>query len=216
MTKDWKGNSNSIYKTLGASNHTESEREKNDYYATPPIATKCLINKVDYLDKNIIILEPCCGQGHISKCFIDSGYTVISKDLIDRGFGEPNRNFLTDDYGVNNKYNIVTNPPYKYAAEFVDKSMNIIADGCYCIMLLKLTFLEGKTRLKMFKKYPPKHVYVFSDRVNCAKNGDFVKEPERGGAACYAWFVWQKGFNGLPQIDWLFTDDLTNNTKDGF
>lgn len=28
---DWTGNSNSIYTTLGASNHTDKERETNDY-----------------------------------------------------------------------------------------------------------------------------------------------------------------------------------------
>ena len=33
MTKDWTGNSNSIYKTLGASNHTDKERQNEDYYA---------------------------------------------------------------------------------------------------------------------------------------------------------------------------------------
>lgn len=32
--KDWAGNKNSIYKTLGASNHTDKEREVNDYYAS--------------------------------------------------------------------------------------------------------------------------------------------------------------------------------------
>ena len=36
MTKDWTGNSNSIYKTLGASNHTDKERQNEDYYATDP------------------------------------------------------------------------------------------------------------------------------------------------------------------------------------
>ena len=30
--KDWVGNSTSIYKNLGASSHTDSEREVNDFY----------------------------------------------------------------------------------------------------------------------------------------------------------------------------------------
>lgn len=38
MAKDWTGNGNSIYKTLGASNHTEEERENDDFYATDPVA----------------------------------------------------------------------------------------------------------------------------------------------------------------------------------
>ena len=34
--KDWTGNYNSIFKTLGASNHTAKKRQGNDYYATEP------------------------------------------------------------------------------------------------------------------------------------------------------------------------------------
>ena len=43
MPKDWTGNSNSIYKTLGASNHTDKERETNDYYATESRAAELLL-----------------------------------------------------------------------------------------------------------------------------------------------------------------------------
>ena len=43
MTKDWTGNSNSIYKTLGASNHTDKERQNEDYYATDPKAADLLL-----------------------------------------------------------------------------------------------------------------------------------------------------------------------------
>lgn len=38
MKRDWTGNYNSIFKTLGASSHTDEEREVNDYYATDPVA----------------------------------------------------------------------------------------------------------------------------------------------------------------------------------
>lgn len=36
--KDWTGNTNSVYKAIAATNHADSERELNDYYATDPIA----------------------------------------------------------------------------------------------------------------------------------------------------------------------------------
>lgn len=41
--KNWTGDKNSIFKTLGATNHTTKEREDNDYYATDPIAIDSLI-----------------------------------------------------------------------------------------------------------------------------------------------------------------------------
>lgn len=39
-SKDWTGNKASVYKTLAASNHSSSEREKNDFYALEKIKTK--------------------------------------------------------------------------------------------------------------------------------------------------------------------------------
>lgn len=58
--KDWNGNGNSIYKTLGASNHTEKEREENDYYATDPIAIDKLL---EVETPNKFIWECACGGG---------------------------------------------------------------------------------------------------------------------------------------------------------
>ena len=165
---------------LGASNHSEVEREENDFYATPPIATEALLKIID-LDKNIPILEPCCGKGHISKILEKNNFKVISNDLIYRGYGNGGIDFLLDK----NKEidcNIITNPPYKYAQQFVEKSMEYIKTGNYVIMFLKLTFLEGGKRYEMFQKYPPKNIYVFSDRVNSSLGGDFEKDNEYGGA----------------------------------
>lgn len=64
--KDWKGNSNSVYKTLGASNHTDKERQSEDYYATTPKAAELLL-ELETFSKNI--WECACGEGHLSKVF---------------------------------------------------------------------------------------------------------------------------------------------------
>jgi hypothetical protein len=98
---------------------------------------------------------------------------------------------------------IVTNPPYKYAQEFVEKALDIMTNGKLCCMLMKLTFLEGKKRFDMFKKYPPKHLLVFSNRINCALGGDFDKTPALGGAVAYGWYIWEKGYTGKTMIDWI-------------
>lgn len=72
-------------------------------------------------------------------------------------------------------------------------------------MFLKLTFLEGKARqIDLFSKHPPKKVYVFSERVMCAKNGDFETMKQTGGSAvAYAWYVWEKGYQGKTEIEWI-------------
>ena len=166
--KNWIGNNKSTYVTLGASNHSEKEREKNDYYATDPKTIKDLLQVENF---NLNIWEPACGEGHLSKELIKRGYNVLSTDKIDRGFGKV-CDFLKTSLSCNG--DIITNPPYKYAQEFVEKSIEIIGTGNKVAMFLKLQFLEGQKRNKLFKKYPPKVIYV-----------------------------WQKGFQGNPIVRWI-------------
>lgn len=200
--KDWKGNANSIYKTLGASNHTDKEREENDFYATDPIA----IDKLLKVEKpSHCIWECACGKGHLSDKLKQNGYEVVSSDIVDRGY----KDFLIQDFfqatSLGCSWDILTNPPYKYAKEFVLKALDLIAYGRNVYMFLKLTFLEDKSRYTdLFSKYPPKKVYVFSERVTCAKNGDFEAIKSSGGSVvAYAWFVWQKGYQGKTEIEWI-------------
>lgn len=196
ITRDWKGNAKSIFVTLGASNHSMSQREPNDYYATEPKAVEMLCDLETF---NPNILEPSCGEGHISEVLKNKGYKVTSRDLIDRGYGDVG-DFL-DENNKNWDGNIITNPPYKYAKEFVEKSLEIIPQGNKVAMFLKLTFLEGKGRKKMFKENPPKVVYVSSSRLKCAINGDFDKLV--GSATAYAWYIWEKGYKGDTVIKWF-------------
>ena len=200
--KDWTGNYNSIYKTLGASNHTAEERERHDYYATEPKAVELLLEKETF---NTYVWECACGEGHISKVLEKHGYKVKSTDIIDRDFeGTEILDFLkVQKSDIKNDFarDIVTNPPYKYAKEFVEKAIEISMDGTKIAFLLKLTFLEGQQRRKLFEKYPPKRIYVFSGRVKCAKNGAF--DEIGSSAVCYAWFIWEKGFSGEPIIKWV-------------
>lgn len=194
--KDWIGNKPAVFVTLGASNHTIGERQKHDYYATEPKAVELLL-EVEKFNKNI--WECACGEGHISKVLERHGYQVRSTDLIDHGYGKSGIDFLKQTEFFNG--DIITNPPYKYAQQFVQKALELIPEGNKVAMFLKLQFLEGKSRKELFKKHPPKIVYVSSSRLSCAKNGEFEKYPS--SAVAYAWFVWIKGFKGDPIIKWI-------------
>lgn len=182
------------FRTLGTSTHGLTPREENDYYATEPKAVELLLEKEEF---NQNILECACGEGHISKVLMNKGYKVTSTDLIDRNFGEI-KNFFEYDYYDGD---IVTNPPYNQATQFVKHALQIVKKGNKVAMFLKLQFLEGKERSIFFKENPPKKIYVASGRLNCAKNGDFYKY--KSSAVCYAWFVWVKGYKGNPEIDWI-------------
>lgn len=196
---DWTGNAKSVYTCHGASNHSEGERQQHDYYATDPEAVEALLQRERF---NPYVWECACGEGHISEILKAHGYKVKSSDLYDRGYeGTETIDFLTvrkEDIKHDFSRDIITNPPYKYAKEFVEKALEISMDSTKIAMLLKLTFLEGKSRKELFERNKPKTIYVFGNRIDCWKNGIKPEKPQK--AVCYAWFVWEKGYKGDPVI----------------
>lgn len=196
--KDWTGNSRSAHAILGARNYAKEEREAHDYYATEPKAATLLM-ELEPLSP--LIWECACGEGHLAKEFEKAGHTVYGTDLIDRGYGYQ-QDFLSTVAPPLPGFDIVTNPPYSYAAEFVDHAMDIIEDGRKVCMFLKIQFLEGVKRRKLFEKWPPKVIYVSSSRMRCAMNGDFEKYA-KSNAICYAWYVWEKCYTGETTLRWM-------------
>lgn len=200
LKNDWTGNATSIYATHGASNHSDTERAELDYYATDPEVVERLLEVESF---GHLIFEPACGGCHISKVLIDRGFDVLSTDIVNRGseYQAGVQDFLQFAPAEKNNRDIITNPPYKFAAEFAEHAMDISTDGVKVAMFLKLTFLEGGKRKRLFDNYPPMKIYVFRNRVDCWKNGNKPDKPSK--AVCYAWFVWQKGFQGNPQVFWI-------------
>lgn len=143
------------------------------------------------------------GGGHISDVLKKNGYTVHSTDLINRGYeGTVCEDFLKTAHI--NAMDIITNPPYKFAREFVEHALDISIQGIKIAMFLKLQFLEGKARRKLFDENPPRVIYVSSGRLLCAKNAEFEKMKAGGGSAvAYAWFIWEKGYRGDTVVKWI-------------
>ena len=176
-------------------------RVENDYYATPPESTQALLN---VLELNGSILEPACGEGHISEV-LKSNYPkseIVSTDLVDRGYGSGGINFLEHTYD-RTFTNVMTNPPFKYMREFVEKALEISTDKV--IMFGKIQFLEGQRRKEFLENSPLKYVYVFSERQNPMRNGSPVDESGKkwSSTMCFAWYVWEKGYQGEPVVRWL-------------
>ena len=79
MPRDWKGGNASTFKTIGASNHCEHERADKDYYATEPRATE-LLCEIERFEGPI--LEPSCGEGHISRVLTAKGLRTITSSAL--------------------------------------------------------------------------------------------------------------------------------------
>ena len=192
------GNSKSTFSCLGASNHSDKDRADYDFYATHPSAIDKL---TDYVVLTSPIWECACGDGSLSERLEEYEYEVRSTDLIYRGYGEGEIDFLKQYEKWDGT--ILTNPPYQQAQEFIEHALDIITEGNEVWMFLKLTFLEGIKRKKFFEEHPPVCIWVFSKRIPCGKNGDFSERNKVGTAVCYAWFQWRKGYKGETIVKWL-------------
>ena len=182
-----------------------AERQKEDFYATHPNALKVFLKKLkeDGVEINKQVWECSCGMGHLSKVLLDEGYEVRSTDIVDRGYDSFNyqSDFLNSPHLNGWTGDILTNPPFKLAEEFVEKGMKLLCNGNKLFLFLKIQFLEGQKRKELFKEYPPKYVYVNSSRQLCAKDGEFEKYTAT--TQFYAWYIWEKGFTGETTLRWI-------------
>lgn len=177
-----------------------AKREKNDFYATEPKSIKLALPYLISTGISKNLWENAVGMGHIADVLKASGFNVKCSDLVDRGYKDTEIiNFLE----CTEKWNgdIITNPPFKLAEKFVEKGFELINEGNKLYYFLKVQFLEGINRNEMYKKYPLKHLLVYSARQKCAKDAEFEKYTAT--TQCYCWFVFEKGYNGKPDIEWI-------------
>lgn len=180
-----------------SSNTRLPTHEINDFYATEPKAVELLLEKENFTRT---IWEPAVGQGHIAEVLKSHGHSVECSDLIHRGY-EGTRVQNVFDFENTNEIDVISNPPYKIAREFIEHILTRSETDVKVAMFLKLTFLESQSRREFFKRFPPRTIYIASGRLNCARNGEFEKYTS--SAVAYAWFVWEVGFQGKPIIEWI-------------
>lgn len=209
----------SVNATYSGYNRNNAERQKEDYYATPPWEVTNILNVLDLDFNNLEILEPCCGGGHM----IDGINKYLEQkkqkpkrltgiDLIDRGYRHESwktfyrLDFLAQPSEVLRNDVVIMNPPFKEFGEFTKKALELTRK--YLIVLGRTQALEGKSRFKdIFSQNPPSDVFIYVDRINCWKDGI---EPTATGSASYAWFVWDKANPATtPRLHWI-----TRTTKE--
>lgn len=171
-------------------------RQENDLYSTHPMAVEHLLHCEEFAQD---IWEPCNGLSHISNTLERFGYNVSKSDIIPYFEGLEIIDFL--QFNGTWHGDIITNPPFKDADEMVYKALETIQDGHKVAMYMKINFLASQKRKQLFTDYPPKKVYIMSQRFSCARNGDF--EHYGRGAMDYVWIVWEKGYKGPTVMRWI-------------
>ncbi len=177
------------------SNIPSENRNKDDFYPTPAPATWALLRAEQFGPD---IWEPACGDGAISKVLHAAGHHVISTDLNHHGFGQPRIDFLMERELL--APHIITNPPFKNAEAFLHRALDLGAQKI--ALLLRLAWLEGAERKRMFESTPIARVHVASRRISMARGG--TDEGKGGGSMiAFAWFVWDRSHEGPPHLNWF-------------
>lgn len=187
----------------------DPKRNKNDLYPTPPIATYLLHKYIKLPEK---IIEPCAGRGNISIELIRNGYNVTSYDLYE--YEDPLCDIITgkDFLSLEKQKDIkglVTNPPYHkdLPRKIAEKSVD---EYEFTALFVRLTFLEGKKRKKLFTNSPPSDIIVLSDRIRFDTSiiEPIEKQDQLGGMIAYCWIIWDKNTkNSNTKIQWVLLEE---------
>lgn len=184
--------------------------DKYDFYETPKWATKKAVEVMladGILTKRDDICEPCVGAGAISDVLECYGFENLKTSDIQR------EDYVKGERGVD-VYDIedgacdvvFTNPPYnlmtlkdKDGGSLLNEFLRISKHKV--ILLLNIFFLSSKERKELLENSHLRHIYIHSDRVTMYPYGE--AKPKNGGTKMYAWFVWDKEYDGKPTLSWI-------------
>jgi hypothetical protein len=172
----------------------------NDVYETPAEAV-CALLKVEDLPK--CIWEPAAGPGSIVRALRAAGHEVYATDLCDYGCpdSESGIDFLMEYRAPSGVEAIMTNPPYKLGAQFVEHALDLCPR---VYMLLPLTFLEGQRRSAALESGSLARVHVFRKRLPRMHRHGWAG-PRATSTVAFAWFCWDSRHRGpteLHRISW--------------
>ena len=95
--------------------------------------------------------------------------------------------------------------PIKKALSFIKRGLEL---SDTVVILAKIQLLEGEKRNKELQYLGLKEIYGYVSRCNCWRNGKPIN-PKTGkewsGAMFLAWYVFEKGYKGKPEYNWIFS-----------
>lgn len=175
-----------------------------DFYETPVWATEKALEAMlsdGILNRQEVLYEPCCGAGAISNVLEKYFENVKKSDIQTADYIKGEKGIDVYDIKDNACEVVFTNPPYdrmtkdNMLAEFQRVASKKV------ILLLNIFFLSSKERKSLLENSHLRHVYIHSDRVTMYPYG--MEKPKNGGTKMFAWYVWDKEYNGRPTISWI-------------
>jgi hypothetical protein len=166
------------------------ERRRLDHYATPPWPVHAL---VDHVSLRGITWEPCADRGQVCKVLEERGLKTVGSDIEPRAPDIMALDFLSGKKPA--RYmNIVTNPPYAIADEFIQQGLlHIGSTGGKLCLLLPSDFDYAKGRSRFFDD-PRYHMQIkLRRRIVWIKRTDGKREHP---SSQHCWHIWMQGNMG--------------------
>lgn len=185
--------------TIGIGQAGDDGRPADDFYRTPGEAVDALVDLDRGRWPGNEVWEPACGDGAIMDRLALHGIQGWGTDLFPHGTYPGGVDFLATTKIMAPV--IVTNPPFKLAADFARHGLALGATRV--CLLLRLAFLEGSRRTDLWPQLD--RVLVFSKRLTLWR-GDSARVGEtKGGMIAFAWFCWdaRKAPWQEPTISWI-------------
>lgn len=169
---------------------SEEQRHEDDFYETP-YSLVWELQKLNIVQPDKTILDPCCGNYAISKWFRETN-DVTEKDI------KYGNDFFMEDY--NNSYDyVIMNPPFDLFDSFVEKAKKIAS---VVISIGKTDYFSCYQRIRNGLWNHLSDIYIFNRKVDyqfpVMKNGDFGV-----GGLTTGWFVWNKDYEEEAKLHFI-------------
>jgi len=177
------------------------EREKDDFYPTPPEPTRAILSaELQRLKEFGIIWESAAGDGAMSREIKDVGLTVAMSDLVDRGCGAEIRSFYDFKSPPMGAKAMLTNPPFAEcnSGHWIRHALDTL-NLEYMALLLPLNWPGAESRAGLWAKHTPARVYLMRWRIDFTGKG--------APPMLNAWFVWDRAHTGATQLHMLDRKD---------
>ena len=181
-----------------------------DFYETPKWATEKAVEAMlvdGILNKYDDVYEPCVGAGAISDVLKIYGFENLRcSDIQTADYIKGDKGIDVYDIEDNVCDVVFTNPPYNLMTQKEKNGGSMLKEFLRIskhkvMLLLNIFFLSSKERKELLEQSHLRHIYIHSDRVTMYPYGE--EPPKNGGTKMYAWFVWDKDYDGKPTLSWI-------------
>ena len=168
-------------------------RDDADWYVEPTWCSIRLFAVESFVGH---VHDPAAGMGRIVEAARAHGLPATGADIVDRSFG-----FMVQDFALATEPvdNIVTNPPFALARQFVDHALELAKR--------KIAILFPIARLnaaRWLEDTSFRQLWLLTPRPSMPP-GEVILRGEKpgGGKTDFAWLVFEQGYTGEPAIGWL-------------